>query len=339
MAKEDLQLEETEYKDSYKVKLEQFEGPLDLLLHLIKDAKIDIKDIFISKITDQYLKYVTEMKDISMESVSEFVAMAATLLEIKSRKLLPKIEETLDDPEDPEQKLIRQLEEYKLFKEVSEQLKSIEDVDKFYKEPEPAACGYRYELKDISFNGLIEAFTSLMHRVTLRSEVPTIRKIEKDRFTVAQKIAEIKDILLIEEEVKFSSLFNEDYSKSEIINTFLALLELLKFQHVKVNQKKLFDEIYIKKNNDTESELGTIEKITSEVSITSEKVNLSNNEDETDNQPNNPQTETENPQTENKNHQEDSTTYNPHKDEENISNNNTPPKIQTNKNKGDKDNG
>lgn len=237
---------------SLKFKLDQFEGPLDLLYHLIKQAKIDIRDIFISQITEQYLLIVQEAKDVDMEKAADFTLMAATLLEIKSNKLLPKPELKSDEPEeDPEEKLYRQLEEYKIFKEASEKLKTVEDVGKFYKKPDSSAGEYRYELPEqLNLNAMIEAFSKLLHRVSVKAETITERKIEKDRFTVAEKIAQIKDSLLLKPKFKFNELFEEDYSKSEIINTFLALLELLKGQVVKVEQDSTFGSIEIFKREE-----------------------------------------------------------------------------------------
>jgi len=237
---------------SLKFKLDQFEGPLDLLYHLIKAAKIDIRDIFISEITEQYLEIVRNVENVDMEKAADFTLMAATLLEIKSNKLLPKPEIISDEPEeDPEEKLYRQLEEYKLFKEASEKLKTVEDVGKFYKEPDAMANGYRYELPEkLNLDALISAFSSLLHKVSVKAETITERKIEKDRFTVAEKIAQIKDSLLIKPKFSFKELFEEDYSKSEIINTFLALLELLKGQVVKVEQGATFGNIEIFKRED-----------------------------------------------------------------------------------------
>ena len=113
----------------YSTKLENFEGPLDLLLHLIKEAKIEIKDIFVSEVTDQYLQYISNLNEIDVEKASEYLIMAATLLEIKSKAVLPKVEEYLDEIEDPEQALIRQIEEYKLFKEAGEKLKQQETTE------------------------------------------------------------------------------------------------------------------------------------------------------------------------------------------------------------------
>ncbi len=233
-----------------KVKLDQFEGPLDLLLQLIKNAKIDIHEIFISKITEQYLEIMKDIENLDVEKASDFIDMAATLIEIKSKKLLPKPEIIDENAEDPEQKLIRQLEEYKIFKEASEKLKQIEDVDKFFKEPEKAASGFRYELGDLSFEKLIDAFSMLMHKVSAKSEEIQEKKIVKDRFTVAQKIAQIKDGLLKKKRFMFSELFDEDYSKSEIINTFLALLELLKNQMIIVNQPAPLGDIEIVKKEE-----------------------------------------------------------------------------------------
>ena len=237
---------------SLKFKLDQFEGPLDLLYHLIKVAKIDIREIFISEITEQYLAIVRDVENIDMEKAADFTLMAATLLEIKSNKLLPKPEILSEEPEeDPEEKLYRQLEEYKLFKEASEKLKEVEDVGKFYKKPDESAGDYRYELPEqLNLNALIDAFSKLLHRVSVKAETITERKIEKDRFTVAEKIAQIKDSLLIKPRFKFTELFDADYSKSEIINTFLALLELLKGQTVKVEQDATFGNIEIFKRED-----------------------------------------------------------------------------------------
>ena len=235
-----------------KFKLDQFEGPLDLLYHLIKVAKIDIREIFISQITEQYLEMMKDLDGIEMEKAADFTLMAATLLEIKSNKLLPKPQAVEDgEVEDPEEKLYRQLEEYKIFKEASEKLKPLEDIGKFYKQPDDSAGQYRYELPEkLDVDALINAFSSLLHRVSARAEQMVERKIEKDRFTVAEKMAQIKDGLLVKKRFKFTELFEQDYSKSEIINTFLALLELLKTQIIKVQQEGTFEEIEIIKREE-----------------------------------------------------------------------------------------
>lgn len=245
-------LEETE-EDDYKFKLEQFEGPLDLLLHLIKVTKIDIRDIFLSDITEQYLEMMKNIDDVDIEKASEFINMSATLLEIKSRHLLPVENEEIEE-EDPEQRLIRQIEEYKIFKEQGEVLAKIENVSRFYKAPDNSVGEFKYELPDkLSSDALIRAFTEMMQKMTIKAEVVQEKKIVKDRFTVAQKINQIKDTLLVKKEFKFRDMFEETYSRSEVINTFLALLELLKRQYITVIQNGLFDDIDIVRNDDVES--------------------------------------------------------------------------------------
>ena len=194
-------LEETEESD-YKFKLNQFEGPLDLLLHLIKITKIDICDIFLSDITEQYLEYMKDIDTVDIDKASEFIDMSATLLEIKSKHLLPKPVED-EDYEDPEERLIRQIEEYKLFKEESEKLSQIEDVNKLYKAPDNSVGEFKYELPDkLSLDALINAFSNLMQKMTIQAEVVQEKKIVKDRFTVSQKISQIKDMLLEKKEFK-----------------------------------------------------------------------------------------------------------------------------------------
>ena len=241
----EVQVEES---SEYKYKLEKFEGPLDLLLHLIKDAKVDIKDIFVSEITEQFLEYIKDLSEYPAEIISDFIDMASTLLQIKSKKLLPAPPKVLEeDEEDPEQKLIRQLEEYKLFKEESEKLKALEDTGKFYKAPDKLVGSFRYELKDLSLEALLDAFAHIMHKIDIKAEEVLPKEIKKDRFTVAQKISEIKDRLLERGSCKFSSLVEGTYTKSEVINTFLALLELLKLQEIKVVQTETCGEISIEK--------------------------------------------------------------------------------------------
>lgn len=254
-------LEETEESD-YKFKLDAFEGPLDLLLHLIKITKIDIRDIFISNITEQYLKIMQNAADLDIEKASEFINMSATLLEIKSKHLLPK-DPLPEDEEDPEERLIRQIEEYKLFKEQSEKLARFEDIGKLYKAPDNSVGEFKYELPDkLSIDALIRAFSDMMQKMTIKAEVVQEKKIVKDRFTVAQKISQIKDVLLERKQFKFTEMFESNYSKSEIINTFLALLELLKRQYITVQQNELFSDIDIVRNDDLESRL--TEDVTSE---------------------------------------------------------------------------
>ena len=150
----------------YSTKLENFEGPLDLILHLIKEAKIEIKDVFVSKVTEQFLQYIEGVSVLDVDKASEYLTMAATLLEIKSKSILPKVEIFDDDGIDTEQEFIRKLEEYKLFKEASEKLKQHENVDRFYKEPDDSVGEVKVVYNDIfNLDGLIDAFSKLLMRV------------------------------------------------------------------------------------------------------------------------------------------------------------------------------
>ena len=241
----------------YKVHLTEFDGPLDLLLHLIKEAKIDIKNIFVSKITEQYLEYMSQIEELDLERASEFLEMAATLLEIKSKSMLPKAEEFLDSGESEESRLMRQLEEYKLIKEASEKLQTLENVNRFYKAPDESVNDYRYILKSLTIDGLLDAFSLLLHKVERESEPILPKEIKKDRFTVAEKMVRIKDVIYARGAVSFFELFDRDYSKSEIINTFLALLELLKMQIIRAKQSGTYEDITLLVNDGEETESGT----------------------------------------------------------------------------------
>ena len=243
------QTEQLQFDTDYKVHLSEFDGPLDLLLHLIREAKIDIKNIFISKITEQYLEYMSQIEELDLERASEFLEMAATLLEIKSKSMLPKVEEVLAEGESEESRLMRQLEEYKLIKEASEKLQTLENVNRFYKAPDESVNDYRYILKSLTMEGLLDAFSLLLHKVEKEAEPVLPKEIKKDRFTVAEKMIRIKDTIFMRGTVSFFELFDRDYSKSEIINTFLALLELLKMQIIRAKQNGTYEDITLIANN------------------------------------------------------------------------------------------
>lgn len=238
-------------KLDYKVHIENFEGPLDLLLYLIKEAKIDIKDVFVSEVTKQYLLFMTEIDNLDMEKASEFLEIAATLLEIKSNSLLPKMEEVLPDEEDPAQKMIRQLEEYKLFKESCEKLKKVENIDRYYKMPDDSVYNTKIILKDMDLEGLLNAFSKMLIKAEQKKidiEVP--KEIQKDPFTVDEKIMHIKSVLIKQKSVLFFDLFDENVTKNEIITTFQALLELIREQFITVKQKAVYEDISIKITED-----------------------------------------------------------------------------------------
>ncbi len=236
--------------DAYRFKLDNFEGPLDLLLHLIKDAKLDIATVRLADITEQYLEYMQDIKNVDMDKASEFITVAATLIEIKSKSILPVEQEETPDEEDDEALLLRRLKEYELFKETGNKLKEIEDVGKLYRAPGKETEKVKVIMKDMVLDQLLDAFAKLLTREELKkvanNDQP--KKIVKDRFTVAEKIISIRNFAKDRKRFEFEELFDNDMTKSELINTFLALLELLKLQTVKVIQSGTFGNIVITAN-------------------------------------------------------------------------------------------
>ena len=245
----------------YSTKLSNFEGPLDLLLHLIKEAKIEIKDVFVSEVTEQFLAYINGVDILNVDKASEYLNMAATLLEIKSKSILPKIEEYLDDLEDPEQALIRQLEEYKLFKDASKKLKEQENVLRFYKEPDKSVGDVKVVYNDFNLDGLIAAFSKLLMRIDdKKHQENVLKEIPKEVFTVKDKVDHIRTVLLEKKEASFFEMFSSYYTKNELITTFQAMLELLKLQYITVEQNGVFDDITITLREDRNEELGEIDE-------------------------------------------------------------------------------
>ncbi|MDE6583498.1 MAG: segregation/condensation protein A, partial [Clostridia bacterium] len=236
--------------DAYRFKLDNFEGPLDLLLHLIKEAKLDITTVKLADITEQYLEYMQDIKNVDMDKASEFITVAATLIEIKSKSVLPVEQEETPDEEDDETLLLRRLEEYKLFKETGAKLKEIEDINKLYRAPGKETEKVKVVMKDVVLDQLLDAFAKLLTREEIKKTVQDDqpKKIVKDRFTVAEKIISIRNYAKERKRFAFEDLFGEDMTKSELINVFLALLELLKLQTVKVIQGGTFGNITIVAN-------------------------------------------------------------------------------------------
>lgn len=236
-------------ESDYKVKLEVFEGPLDLLLYLIKKEEVDIYDIPIERITNQYMEYLTLMQMLNLEVAGEFLVMAATLMYIKSRMLLPADQQVTDNEEeggeDPRWELIRQLVEYKKFKDAALQLSQREEEQsRIYArggevEVEPDT---QLPLAEVSIFDLINAFNEVLKRATTRDD---FREIMEERFTVSDKIEEILYTLRDRSEMLFSEVFEKATSRAEIVVTFLALLELIRLKRLKVRQEKAFGEIRV----------------------------------------------------------------------------------------------
>lgn len=235
---------------SYVVSLQQFDGPLDLLLTLISKAKLDIKDIFLSEITEQYLASIDDLSDLPMDSASEFLQMAATLLEIKSRALLPKPPKEGEDEESPEEALIRQLTEYKQFKELSLRMQALEGearqlitkLPEEYPLPPP-----EFELTGMTLDALSRAFARVLMRMEARGDEKNVeqREIKREAHTMQSCMARISRRAK-QGDVLFGALFDDVPDRDEVISMFLALLELLRLGRIKITQRRVYDEIKLR---------------------------------------------------------------------------------------------
>lgn len=239
------------------VKLQVFEGPLDLLLHLIEKNKIDIYDIPIVEITNQYMDYIKEMQKKDLNVMSEFLLMAATLLDIKCRMLLPKEVNEEGEEEDPRQELVEQLLQYKMYKYMSYELRdrqvdgervmfresAIPDEVKSYQEP----VNLDELLDGLSLAGLNRIFKEVMRRQTEKIDPvrSTFGKIEKEEVTLDDKMEFLNEYILSHPKFSFRDLLRNQKSKMQIVVTFLAVLEMMKEGMIEIEQKHTFDDIII----------------------------------------------------------------------------------------------
>lgn len=237
-----------ETDNDYKVKLEIFEGPLDLLLYLIKKDELDIYDIAIERITSQYLAYIDTFRTLNIELASEFIVMAANLMYLKSRTLLPQnVQPPEEDAEedDPRWELIRQLVEYKKFKDAAQFLhvRDTEGSEFFAATPEvPDLSAPVDGMPQVGIFDLIRAFQKVLKRF---EDVHTLREIVDDRWTVSDKIDHLLAVVPAGTQVKFESLFDAATSRSEVIVTFMAMLELMKLGFLQVEQERVLGEIVV----------------------------------------------------------------------------------------------
>jgi segregation and condensation protein A len=233
----------------YKVKLEIFEGPLDLLLYLIKQDEIDIYEISLERITGQYLEYLQAFQELNIDIAGEFIVMAANLIYLKSRSLLPLDQQPPDEdaPEDdPRWDLIRQLIEYKKFKEAAGQLQTLAlEQERIFARAGTASGATLLAplpLGEVGIFQLINAFQTVLKRMEARED---LREIFGEHFTVSEKIDSILQRVSSGVALKFSELFAGIAGRIEIVVTFLALLELIRLKQVRVTQANPFDEIEI----------------------------------------------------------------------------------------------
>jgi segregation and condensation protein A len=236
---------------SYKIKLEVFEGPLDLLLYLVKKDHLNIYDIPIAKVTEQYLQYMEFMKLLDLNIAGEFLVMAATLMQIKSKMLLPPEEtpQLAEEQEDPRAELVRRLLEYEKFKEIAENLRERESgQQEVFKRPKAQIDKEIPQQGEVYFEAglfdLISAFSKALEQVP--KEV--FYEVIKDEFTIEEKVHQILHSLLVSPSIQLSELFRQAKNKLEIIVIFLSLLELIRLKEILARQKDLFGEIEIVRN-------------------------------------------------------------------------------------------
>lgn len=240
-----------------EVKLQAFEGPLDLLLHLIEKNKVDIYDIPIVEITEQYLDYVSKMPKDNLDLASEFLVMAATLIDIKSKMLLPKEIDENGEEIDPRAELVEKLIEYKMYKYAATELKDMQVYagKSMYKEPTVPEEVRKYEqpvdldnlLSDVDLTKLNEIFQMVLKRQV--DKIDPVRskfgKIEMEEVSLPDKITYVSTTIKKRKKCSFKQLLEEAKSKVEVIVSFLAVLELIKVGEIEVHQEKTFGDIYI----------------------------------------------------------------------------------------------
>ncbi len=239
--------------DNFKCKLEMFEGPLDLLLYLIKKNEIDINNIKLENVTSQYLDYISYMQSMNIDIASEFIVTAATLLHIKTRWLLPiesnQEDEDLNEFDDPRLNLLEQLLEYKKFKEAGAFLDKLQEKEhctftKGHTEIYDESDDDELVVTNVSVFDLCKAFNEVLKKIKTREP----KEVHKEKFTVQDKIAQIRELLQTNEQISFSKFFEESQNKEEILCAFLGILELIRSQEIIVEQReKFFGEIIIKK--------------------------------------------------------------------------------------------
>ncbi|MBM3824155.1 MAG: chromosome segregation protein ScpA [Verrucomicrobia bacterium] len=234
----------------YKVQFDIFEGPLDLLLYLVKKEEVDIYQVNLTKIATQFIEYIDLMRQLDLEIAGEFLVMASTLMYIKSRELLPVDQQAAppeeEEGEDPRWELIRQLVEYKKFKDAAAGLQTKEHLQESLYSRLPSQSEFEAETPkspvQISIFELVRAVSSILKRFDSRDSTS---EIMADPWTVSEKIESLRSMLETRPRFRFAELFDQTTSRGEVIVTFLALLELIRLKHVGVAQPEAFSEIEI----------------------------------------------------------------------------------------------
>ncbi len=251
---------ESSLTNACTLKLDNFEGPFDLLFHLFEKNQVDIYDIPISSITDQYLDYLYAMQQLDLEVASEFLIMAATLLHIKSKTLLPSKKEEKQEEIDPREELVRRLVEYKRYKEFTQDLKEMEKKwDRVsFRLPEALDLPVREEIMEIDPQVLRQQYIAILDRnkkkINLGAKNIT-KLVEHEKVSLRSKMREVVKQLIHKVSFKFSELFSlKTKSKTEVVTGFMAILELAKMRKVKIVQNQQFSDIHVIGNTENEKE-------------------------------------------------------------------------------------
>jgi len=231
---------------NYEIRLEEFSGPMDLLLHFVKSSKLDIMDIKIEVIIEQYLDYIHELEEMNLNIASEYLVMASELLEIKSRMLLPREKQEEDvEEEDPKEALVRRLIEYDQYKKMTENFKELESIrsEIYTKTPENLKEFVDADTKitiDVTLDDLMDAFSKFLERQ--KDLQPLSTKVTKKEISVEERRYSIRNILKEKRKVGFMELFDV-FTREYVVVTFLAILEMAKGGEISIHQDAIFDEI------------------------------------------------------------------------------------------------
>ena len=248
-----MENDDVKKKVNYKLKLDIFEGPLDLLLYLIKKNDIEISDIPIVEVTEQYMEYIEMMKMLDLDIVGDFLVMAATLMQIKSKMLLPPDPIEEEEEADPRDELTRRLNEYKKFKEIAGTLqdKEADRQDLFSRLIDPETYAeLRMNAREVSFEANLFDLINALSEALKKVPEEVLHRVVKEEFTIEAKIHDILHSLIEKDSIMLTHLFSEANSKVEVIVSFLAILELIRLKEIKAVQKRIFDDIEIVRNKD-----------------------------------------------------------------------------------------
>ena len=235
-------------RKNYVFFLSHFDGPLDLLLFMLKNKKLDIDELFVSDITKQYLEIISKVEkfdEAELAYAGEFLTTASELIYIKSVHILPTEDDASIGAEEAQKSIIDRLKEYEMFKTMSQRIKELETTNRFYREPVYTDEDYRLSIKNFSMDKLLDAYARLIDRLNRREADIEPKKVMKERFSVSNRISYIAQRIFSEKKLDLFSLFDEDFTRLEIVNTFLALLELVKRQVIKTAQDDTFGDIYL----------------------------------------------------------------------------------------------